>query len=163
MIRLEPIDTSDEQDVEYLYDISFGRGRFGLSAYRLRKNCKDVRKLAIKAIDHSGIICGAIRFWQIRIGNNPHAHLLLGPIAVHPTRQGEGIGSMLITEGIIQAGHLGYRLIILVGDLDYYSRFGFKRNHAIDMPPPTNPDRILSLELTDGSATGLSGKVTAFH
>jgi predicted N-acetyltransferase YhbS len=91
-----------------------------------------------------GEVAGAIRFWPVRIGApDGAAAMLLGPIAVHPTRQGEGLGALLIMGGLDRAAVAGVRRVLLVGDAPYYSRFGFARLSGVEMPPPTNPDRVL--------------------
>ena len=96
--------------------------------------------------------------------NNPvkiieHEALLLGPIAVHPTRQGEGLGSLLIKDSLALAKKLGYSRILLIGDFPYYGRLGFKKLTNIKMPKPTNPDRILGIELISGAWNIPSGPV----
>ena len=99
----------------------------------------------------------AIRFWPVRVGG--HRVLLLGPIAVHPTAQGEGLGAWLMQESLGRARELGWARVMLVGDAPYYGRFGFQRLEAVEMPPPTNPERVLGLELRDGAWVGISGRV----
>ena len=49
---------------------------------------------------------------------------------------------------------------MLVGDAPYYGRFGFQRLGGVEMPPPTNPDRVLGLALVPGAWDGIAGKVT---
>lgn len=49
----------------------------------------------------------------------------VGPVSVAPHRQGEGIGSRLMTELIARAENAGETVLVLLGDPDYYSRFGF--------------------------------------
>jgi predicted N-acetyltransferase YhbS len=71
--------------------------------------------------------------------------MLLGPVAVHPTRQGEGIGALLIQSGLDRAAVDGVERVLLVGDAPYYARFGFERLDGVEMPPPTNPDRVLGI------------------
>ncbi len=87
--------------------------------------------------------------------------LLLGPVAVHPTRQGEGLGGVLIRDSLSLArGHpLSGDRVLLVGDAPYYSRFGFRRLEGILMPPPTNPARVLGLALAPGAWRGVRGAV----
>ena len=87
--------------------------------------------------------------------------VLLGPVAVHPTRQGEGLGGLLIRESLTEARRLGARRVLLVGDAPYYGRFGFRRLDAVVMPPPTNPDRVLGLPLAAGAWDGVTGLVTS--
>jgi len=109
------------------------------------------------ARDGDGIIAGAIRNWPVRVGDK--WALLLGPVAVHPTRQGEGIGAMMMARVIEIAPEERWSRIILVGDLPYYRRFGFRRLDGVVMPPPTNPDRILGLELRPDAWDGVTGVV----
>jgi predicted N-acetyltransferase YhbS len=104
-----------------------------------------------------GVPVGAIRYWPVRIGDQPV--LLLGPIAVHPTAQGEGLGGYLMRESLHLAADMGWQRVMLVGDLPYYARFGFAKLEAVEMPPPTNPDRVLGLELVPGAWAGVSGHV----
>ena len=82
-------------------------------------------------------------------------------MAVHPTRQGEGLGALLIAESLSAAAELGWTRVILVGDEPYYRRFGFSREaaRALDYPPPTNPDRLLARALAPGAFDGVSGMV----
>ena len=47
-----------------------------------------------------------------------------------------------------------------MGDAPYYSRFGFRKLEGVEMPPPTNPDRVLGLELKRGAWDGVRGPVT---
>jgi len=145
----------DWWEVEALYDLCFAPGRTMLSSYRLRDGIDPVAKLCLVARDRYHIVAGAIRYWPVLVGDAPA--LLLGPVAVHPTRQGEGIGALLI-EGSLERA-TGWDRVLLVGDEPYYSRFGFHRLTGVKMPPPTNPERILGRELVPGAWRGIKGKV----
>ncbi len=146
---------ADWWEVEGLFDLSFAPGREALSSYRLRDGVPPVAELCLVARDDDGVLAGAIRNWPVRVGDTPA--LLLGPVAVHPTRQGEGLGAMLI-EAAVHRAH-GWDRMILVGDEPYYSRFGFTRLDGVEMPAPTNPARVLGREITDGAWQGVTGKV----
>ncbi len=80
-------------------------------------------------------------------------------MAVHPTRQGEGLGALLITESLAEAVRQGWRRVLLVGDAPYYRRFGFRRLDGVEMPPPTNPDRVLGRSLGAEAWAGIAGPV----
>ena len=147
----------DWWEVEALYDLAFAPGREALSSYRLRDDVPPVKELSTIARDTDEILAAAIRYWPVRIGE-PDA-LLLGPIAVHPTRQGEGLGGALIRETLSIARQQTWRRVLLIGDLEYYQRFGFQRLNGVSMPPPTNPDRILGLSLVDYGWDGIIGSV----
>lgn len=145
---------ADGPEVEALFDTCFAPGRTALSSYRLRDHVPQLGDLCVVARDDLAILAGAIRFWPVRVGR--WESLLLGPIAVHPTRQGEGLGALLMEAGLARARAAGWPRILLVGDAPYYGRFGFRRLDGVTMPPPTNPDRVLGL----GAWDGVTGDVT---
>lgn len=150
----------DWWDVEALYDLCFAPGREALSSYRLRDGVDPVRDLSILALDDEGSVSGAIRYWPVKVGG--YDVLLLGPIAVHPIHQGEGLGAALIRNSISIAKAMGWERVLLVGDAPYYARFGFSKVAGVEMPPPTNPDRILALDLHTGAWHNVRGKVERF-
>ncbi|MDX2483795.1 MAG: N-acetyltransferase [Pseudodonghicola sp.] len=158
MIELQPENPADWWAVEALYDLCFAPGREALSSYRLRDGIDPVRGLSMVARDSDGTIAGAIRFWPVRVDGQPV--LLLGPVAVHPTHQGEGLGGLLIDEGLAAARASGWARVMLVGDAPYYGRFGFTRLSGVVMPPPTNPDRVLGRELEPDAWRDVRGAVT---
>ena len=158
MFQLEQETDADGWEVEALLDLCFVPGREALSSYRLREGVARVADLSLVLRDGEGVLAAAIRYWPVRVGGAPA--LLLGPVAVHPTRQGEGLGAYLIRESLAEARILGWHRVLLVGDAPYYRRFGFAVRHDVVMPPPTNPDRVLGFDLVAGGWAGVSGAVT---
>ena len=161
MFRILPERPQDRDEVERLLDTAFAPGRTALSSYRLRDGVAPVAPLCRIARDDYDAVAGCIRFWPIRIGDAGDPALLLGPVAVHPTRQGEGLGAILIDDALERAREMGWTRAVLVGDEPYYRRFGFTRAAAAHLafPPPTNPDRLLARALTPGAFDGVSGMV----
>ncbi|MGR3290599.1 MAG: GNAT family N-acetyltransferase [Paracoccaceae bacterium] len=147
----------DWWEVEALFDLCFAPGRNALSSYRLRDAVDPVAGLCLVARDDDNILAAAVRFWPVRVGGI--AALLLGPIAVHPTRQGEGLGALLIGDSLDRAAR-DWARVILIGDAPYYRRFGFSQLVGVTMPPPTNPARVLGISLRDGAWQGVTGDVT---
>lgn len=49
----------------------------------------------------------------------------LGPVSVHPDYQKQGIGSKLIRYTLDKAQEMGLSCVFVIGDENYYSRFGF--------------------------------------
>lgn len=150
----------DWWEVEALYDLCFAPGREALSSYRLRDGVPPVAELCLVLRDESGALAAAIRYWPVRVGGAPA--LLLGPVAVHPTRQGEGLAGILIRDSLSRARAAGWQRVMLVGDAPYYQRFGFTRLTGVKMPPPTNPARVLGLALGPGAWDNIEGDVTPF-
>lgn len=161
MFRILRESPADWFEVEALFDLAFAPGRTALSSYRLRDDVPPVPGLSLLARDAYDAVAAAIRYWPVSVGESGTPALLLGPVAVHPTRQGEGLGALLITASLERAVDLGWTRVILVGDEPYYRRFGFSREAALslDYPPPTNPDRLLARALVPGAFDGVSGMV----
>lgn len=157
MFELTPETGDDWWEVEALFDLCFAPGREALSSYRLREGVPPVPELCLVAREE-GVIAGAIRHWPVRVGGQ--CCLLLGPVAVHPTHQGEGLGGFLILQALERARELGWQRVMLVGDAPYYVRFGFHRLAGVEMPPPTNPARVLGVALTPDAWDGVTGAVT---
>ena len=162
MVRIEEEAEDDWWEVEGLLDLCFAPGREALSSYRLRDRVAPIAALCLVARDvgpgGGGTLAGAIRNWPVRIGGAKWS-ILLGPVAVHPTHQGEGLGAALILRALDLAGEGGWSRVMLVGDAPYYRRFGFRRLEGVVMPPPTNPDRVLGVELRPGAWAGVTGEV----
>ncbi|MDR0810161.1 MAG: N-acetyltransferase [Gemmobacter sp.] len=158
MYQLKEEAEADWWEVEALYDLCFAPGRTALSSYRLRDGVPMVAPLCLVLRDETGTLAAAIRYWPVEVGGG--RVLLLGPVAVHPTRQGEGLGGLLINESLAEARRLGWERVMLVGDAPYYRRFGFRKLDRVVMPPPTNPDRVLGVELVQGAWVSVAGPVT---
>ncbi len=159
MFRIS-LETSDDwQEVENLYDLAFAPGREALSSYRLREGVPPVGALSLVARDDYGCLAGAIRYWPVRVGERGDPALLLGPVAVHPTAQGEGVGGALIRDSLARAAEMGWKRVILVGDFPYYQRFGFQPAPRLQFPPPTNPERLLAMPLQEGGLDGVCGMI----
>ncbi len=156
-MRLSKEQSEDWWEVEALFDLAFAPGREALSSYRLREAVTPVADLARVMRSDDGTVAAAVRFWPVRVGTYPA--LLLGPIAVHPIYQGEGLGAWLIEESLRPAAE-NWDRVLLIGDQPYYGRFGFERLDNVLMPPPTNPDRVLGRALRPGAWDGVAGKVT---
>ncbi|MCP5086526.1 MAG: N-acetyltransferase [Rhodobacteraceae bacterium] len=163
MFRLAPETGDDRDEVEYLFDLAFAPGREALSSYRLRDDIAPIAALSLVARDEYHVLAGAIRYWPVQVGEACAPALLLGPVAIHPTYQGEGVGGLLIRDSLEIAKNLAWQRVILIGDEPYYGRFGFSRAAGLDYPPPTNPERLLTLELQNGSFEGVCGMVTRWE
>ncbi|MBM3636992.1 MAG: N-acetyltransferase [Alphaproteobacteria bacterium] len=143
---------------EALLDEAFGMDRHEKTCERLREGRMPARGLSLIA-DDQGLVVGTVRLWHIAI--KVEAALLLGPLAVATSHQARGIGGRLMRAALNRAASQGYSAIILVGDKDYYARFGFSTNMTtgIDLPGPVDRHRFLGLELVTGTLSQQSGMV----
>jgi predicted N-acetyltransferase YhbS len=152
---------SDASALVALSAAAFGPGRFARSAYRVREGATPVARLRIAAWLDDRLV-GGLRFTAVSISEEQKA-LLLGPVVVDPAHKGRGYGKALIGEGLARAAAQGFRLVLLVGDMPYYGRFGFipVPPGQITLPGPVDPERLLALELVPGALAGANGLVKA--
>lgn len=87
------------------------------------------RDLALSLVaTQDGRIVGHVAFSPVQIDGVHDDWYGLGPVSVLPARQRRGIGSSLIRDGLSRLSHGGAKGCVLVGDPDYYGRFGFASN-----------------------------------
>jgi putative acetyltransferase len=100
-----------------------------------------------------GQIVGHIAFSPLTITDGSPDWYGLGPISVLPACQRQGIGKALMHEGLSRLQALGANGCVLVGDPNYYERFGFK-----SLPELTHEgvpqEYVLSLLFGDNRAQG---------
>jgi predicted N-acetyltransferase YhbS len=159
-IRLETPDAAPA--LSQMSAEAFGPGRFARSAYRVREGVAPVAALSLTGwLD--GRLVGGIRFTAIRIGAE-EGGLLLGPLVVDPAVKGKGYGKALVGEGLRRAAEEGFAVVLLVGDMPYYGRFGFApvRPGRISLPGPVDPARLLAFELKPDAIENLAGPVKAY-
>jgi predicted N-acetyltransferase YhbS len=161
MLMIDVERPGDGRAREALLDRCFGGGRHRKTVTRLRKGRRPAEGLALVA-RLGGAVVATVRLWEIAAGSAGPA-LLLGPIAVDPTLQGGGIGTLLMREALGRAAAFGHRAVLLVGDEPYYRRFGFTRAAVggLTLPGPVELARFLGLELVPGALAGASGLVEA--
>ena len=90
------------------------------------------------AAEVDGDVVGHILFSRmgVQADGQPIDALGLAPVAVLPERQGQGIGSKLIQQGITAARKGGAQMIFVLGEPDYYGRFGFSAAAAESFASP---------------------------
>jgi putative acetyltransferase len=109
-------------------------------------------------------IIGHIFFSPVEIEGNCSKNLLflgLAPIAVLPSHQRQGIGSLLIKHGLEICERSGCRAIFVLGNPKYYSRFGFisAKEKGLRCEYKVPEEAFMVLELKDGGLNGCSGIV----
>lgn len=124
---------------------------------------KGVPLISLVAEDDDGL-CGHILFSPVTIrGENPGKRLAgLGPMAVHPDHRKKGVGKLLVEEGCKQCQKAGYDAVVVLGEAEYYARFGFVPSVAYGIVSSYDvPDDIFMIkELKKGGLKGVQGTVS---
>jgi predicted N-acetyltransferase YhbS len=147
------LDAPEHSDaVEALYDEVFGPGRFAKTAERLREGNTAIGEASLVAVDSEGLT-GVVRVWPVKVGTTDKV-AFLGPIAVAERRRGNGVAFKLMERAIGVCREQGYSAVILVGDQDYYDRFGFKQagTDRFILPGPVDQHRVLIRDLSPAAA-----------
>ncbi|MFC1397598.1 GNAT family N-acetyltransferase [Acinetobacter lactucae] len=81
-----------------------------------------------------GSIIGHVAISPVEMSSGEIGWYGLGPISVHPDKQGCGIGSLLMNKSLQKLKQLGAQGCVLLGEPSYYSRFGFKNYPELILP-----------------------------
>jgi putative acetyltransferase len=155
------IRSEQPQDVLQIREVNrraFGREQEASVVEKLRENCNEILSLVALVADE---IVGHILFSPAVIEGEKRsvAGSGLAPLAVLPEYQRQGIGSDLVKTGTAQIREGGCPYIIIVGDPEYYSRFGFERASKFGISSewevPDEPFMILILD--EKAMKGVSG------
>jgi predicted N-acetyltransferase YhbS len=149
---------SDVVAREALLDACFGANRQMRTCQRLRDGRAPAEGLALSAV-REGRLVGTVRLWHVSAGGIPA--LVLGPLAVDEESRKLGVGAALMARALELARQRGHGAVILLGDEPYYARFGFSaaKTAELSLPGPFERDRLLGLELREGSLDGAWGMI----
>lgn len=83
--------------------------------------------VSLVAVDE-GEVVGHVAYSPVMIDGMDRGWYGLGPVSVRPDRQRQGIGGRLVREGLSCLVKAGARGCVVLGDPDYYKRFGFEND-----------------------------------
>ena len=112
--------------------------------------------------DVGGAIVGHVFFSKVWLSGRDDLNIMgLGPIAVAPNHQRNGIGSVLVREGLERCKLLGCQAVVVLGHAEYYPRFGFvpASRHAIRSEYDVPDDVFMVTELEVGALRQASGLI----
>jgi putative acetyltransferase len=159
MLNVRPEHAEDGGAIRAVHLAAFGQPDEADLVEALRESGDAV--LSVVAEDR-GRLVGHVLFSRLSIhtsGDRIVPALALAPMAVAPERQRQGIGSALLTEAIRECRVRGERVVIVVGHLGFYPRFGFSRERAVHLDSEFQCEAFMALELEPGVLSGLSGRV----
>ncbi len=118
--------------------------------------------ISLVAVEGTTIV-GHILFTPVSLESPARAprSLGLGPMAVSPELQRQGIGSRLVEAGLEACRSLGYEAVVVIGHPEFYPRFGFRPGNAFGLRSQFDvPDNVFMVtELTPGALARVGGLV----
>ncbi|MEM1053384.1 MAG: N-acetyltransferase [Pseudomonadota bacterium] len=151
---LVPLAAVPSAMIEELLDRTFGEDRRARTAYRIRAGMNWLEALSFAALDAEEMLVGTIQCYPVGLLTKEGARVplvMVGPVAVVPERQGEGFGvglmmAMLDAEDRMARDGSPVFPQVLIGDTDYYGRWGFSADAtaAWRCPGPYEPERLLA-------------------
>ena len=121
-------------------------------------------ELSVVAVNGSGLVLAHALLTRLRIGDGQG--LALAPVAVAPEWQRKGVGELVVRAALEAAAQAGERLVVVLGDPDYYGRFGFAPAREREITGPFEvPDayfQALALPAYDGGPRGHCGYPAPF-
>jgi len=149
-------------DVAAIRDVN--ERAFGSSAEaRLVDQLRAANKAAISLVaQHGNQVVGHIVFSPVTVTNAPGSFRGAGlaPMSVLPEFQNRGIDSRLIRDGLIACRAAGYDVVVVVGHVGYYPRFGCATAKDFGLENEYGAsDAFMVLELRKGALERTSGLV----
>jgi putative acetyltransferase len=145
-VRIRPEEPQDWPEIRALVEAAFGSKAEADLVQRLREGGDLVLSLAA---DDGGPV-GHIAFSRLALPETPSARACaLAPLAVSPQRQRQGIGSALVREGLMRLAQGGMDLVLVLGEPDYYGRFGFAPDLAKRLMTPYDGPYLQALALSE--------------
>lgn len=163
-----PLTPDRTAEVEHLLDRAFGPDRRTRTAYKVRGDVAPVAGLSFMAVDEGavdgGVLVGSIQCWPVALVDDhgtAHPLVMVGPIAVAPERQQDGIGRRLTAAALDAAAAHGLdTALMLIGDPEYYGRFfdfTADRTAGWRLPGPVERRRLLARGPAVPDAAGVLG------
>mgnify|MGYP003619323447 CR=1 FL=1 len=141
--------------------LAFGREAEGKLVDALRQAGAVICSLVAEAAD--GTIAGHVLFSPVTLDKDGDIMPLagLGPVAVRPAYQRQGIGDALIRAGLALCRNAGYEAAVVLGHPGYYPRFGFRpsRPLGIRWEHDAPEEAFMVMELRPGALDGWGGVV----
>lgn len=112
--------------------------------------------------EHDGRVAGHVLFSPVTVrdGARTWDALGLGPLAVLPALQRDGIGSALVRAGLGECRALGHSVVLVLGHAGYYPRFGFRPAAAEGLRwEHGHAESFFVAELAPGALAGRRGVV----
>ena len=141
-------ETPDDRDtIRRIVDDAFGDTTTSAIVAAIRVSDRFVPDLSLVAVSEGQSLGHVISSYVDLLVPDTRRVLCVGPLAVVPPHQRQGIGTALMQVTIRLADERGEPLLLIEGNPAYYGRFGFTRadEHGIEMPPEAHGPQYFML------------------
>lgn len=136
-VAIRPSSTGDIPAIMTLYREAFPKEDLGPLVTDLLR----IEDAVLSLVGFAGAsVAGHIAFTRCSVEGSSEPVSLLGPLAVAPQAQRQGLGSALVREGLGRLTNQGVTRVIVLGGPSYYARFGFVPEPRIIPPFPLAPE-----------------------
>ena len=153
MVLIRPETAEDLDVIDEVNRLAFGSETEVQHVRDLRNGNYAVLSLVA---DVAGEIVGHCMFSRMSLGDSPA--IALGPVAILPEHQRQGIGKKLIEQGLRTCKEQGHERVIVLGHAEYYPKFGFSAELTKNIDHPFSPDTFMALELVPGAMNCVQGR-----
>jgi putative acetyltransferase len=95
----------------------------------------------------------------VEVGGKAIRALALAPLGIAPAYQRRGIGQLLARAGLAEARAQGWEAVIVLGQPEYYGKFGFRAALTTGFKAPFRGPAFMGLELRSGALSGEKGRI----
>jgi predicted N-acetyltransferase YhbS len=152
--------TEDREAITDVNTQAFGRKAEAELVERIRQSIGFFPELSLVA-ERAGRIVGHALFSGVAVQKETGRLdvLALGPIAVVPDVQRQGIGGRLIRAGLEIGAQAGFPAVVLIGHPTYYPRFGFTPagRHGLKLTFEVPDDVFMAIPLRPAGLDELAG------
>jgi len=156
MAKIRPAEPSDAAAVRAVHLAAFPTP---LEADLVERVVHDGEAMISLVAETGGEVAGHVLLSRMRVEGDGRTFRALGlaPIGVLPGYQGAGIGAALIEAALVIARASGEELVFLLGEPDYYRRFGFSGETAAPFASPYAGPYFMAIGLRDAFQLPQSG------
>ena len=157
MITIRAESRNDARDVYTINRLAFGGPEEAQLVDRLRG---EVEPLVSLVLETDGQTIGHILFSPVELAQHPELRIMgLGPMAVLPEMQRQGLGQALVRKGLDECRRVGAGAVVVLGHPGYYPRFGFRKASEFGIASEFDvPDEVfMALELIPGYLDNAAG------
>ncbi|MBS3648675.1 N-acetyltransferase [Pseudaminobacter sp. 19-2017] len=152
-VSVRPAEAKDREAIRTVEERAFGGRTEADLVERLVSDGAVVLEL-VAEID--GRIAGHVVFSRLTIESDggPYLAVALAPLAIAPDFQGRGVGTALVEDGHRRLEKVGETLSVVLGDPEYYNRFGYSHDRAEQFLSDYQGEALQALAWGEAPSTG---------